>query len=194
MITGDTRDYLFDKILPKNCICAEIGVRTGNNAERILNLSNPKQLYLIDSWDWVISIRNSNSELNNILKEYYKNVNQEEWYKIVKNKFIFNNNVTIIRKLSVDASKDFDDDYFDWVYIDASHDYESIKEDIKLWYSKVKEGGFLCGHDYIDSPNITIDVKKAINEFLVEYNLELYYKSSKEEPGVDGASDWVIKK
>ena len=36
----------------------------------------------------------------------------------------------------------------DFVYIDASHDYESVKRDIELWKPKICAGGFIGGHDY----------------------------------------------
>lgn len=37
---------------------------------------------------------------------------------------------------------------YDVVFIDALHDYESVKQDIALWWPLVREGGYLCGHDY----------------------------------------------
>lgn len=42
----------------------------------------------------------------------------------------------------------FADGLFDLVFIDAAHDYESIKRDIEIWRTKVKPGGILCGHDF----------------------------------------------
>jgi predicted O-methyltransferase YrrM len=35
----------------------------------------------------------------------------------------------------------------DLVFIDGDHRYESISKDIPAWWTKVKEGGILCGHD-----------------------------------------------
>jgi hypothetical protein len=35
----------------------------------------------------------------------------------------------------------------DIVFIDALHDYESVKQDIHLWWPKVRVGGMLSGHD-----------------------------------------------
>ena len=34
------------------------------------------------------------------------------------------------------------------VYIDATHTFEAVTNDLDVWYPKLKEGGFLCGHDY----------------------------------------------
>ena len=46
-----------------------------------------------------------------------------------------------INELSLDAAKLFDDEYFDWVYIDGLHTYEGVKTDVELFWSKLKPGG-----------------------------------------------------
>lgn len=57
-------------------------------------------------------------------------------------------NIIKIKKTSLEAAKDFTDRSLDAVYIDAEHDEDSIREDIKAWRPKIKFGGILCGHDY----------------------------------------------
>ena len=72
------------------------------------------------------------------------------------------------------ASKLYLDNSLDFVFIDATHEYDSVKEDIKLWYPKVKEGGILAGHDYNTKfPG----VDKAVNEFLFQTNYRLIINS-----------------
>lgn len=49
------------------------------------------------------------------------------------------------------------------VFIDAGHDYASVKDDIKAWLPKVRKGGFLAGHDHSDTfPGVV----QAVNELL----------------------------
>lgn len=49
---------------------------------------------------------------------------------------------------SVSAAELFGDGSFDWVHIDARHDYDSVVADINAWAPKVKAGGWLSGDDY----------------------------------------------
>ena len=58
-------------------------------------------------------------------------------------------NIIKIRKSSVEAAKDFPDRSLDAVYIDAAHDEDSVREDIKTWRPKIRPGGILSGHDYV---------------------------------------------
>lgn len=55
----------------------------------------------------------------------------------------------MIRAESKKAAELFQDESLDFVYIDANHAYDYVVEDIKLWYPKVKKGGYLLGHDYL---------------------------------------------
>lgn len=56
--------------------------------------------------------------------------------------------IRLICENSESASTLFNNCYFDILYIDASHDYKSVKNDIENWLPKVKTGGYICGDDY----------------------------------------------
>lgn len=55
-----------------------------------------------------------------------------------------------VRLPSVEAAKLFADKSIDFVFIDACHEYESVRDDIESWLPKVKNGGIIAGHDYVD--------------------------------------------
>jgi hypothetical protein len=55
---------------------------------------------------------------------------------------------TPIKGLSEDAVKQFQDESIDVVFIDMCHLYECVKEDLQLWYPKVKYNGYIAGHDW----------------------------------------------
>lgn len=70
--------------------------------------------------------------------------------------------ISMVEATSVQASRQFDDETLDFVFIDADHTYESVKADIAAWWPKVKPGGILAGHDFCDEfPG----VEQAVNEF-----------------------------
>ena len=62
------------------------------------------------------------------------------------------------------------DESLDFVFIDADHTYDAVKEDIAAWYPKVRLGGLFCGHDYLWD-----GVKKAVNEFSEMKSLNGFY-------------------
>jgi len=83
-----------------------------------------------------------------------------------------------IRMSSIDASKNYFDRSLDFVFIDASHEYENVISDILHWLPKVKRGGILSGDDFSDNwPG----VKRAVQEILhTDFKLQdctwVYYK------------------
>lgn len=77
----------------------------------------------------------------------------------------------IVRGSSVEMARKYDDQYFDFVYLDADHSYESVKSDILAWRSKIKVGGWLCGHDY----NVFPGVNKAVNELCTDVEFDIDY-------------------
>ena len=63
-------------------------------------------------------------------------------------------------KNSKEAAAEFEDGTMDIVYLDTSHDFDSVCADIDAWWPKVRVGGILCGDDYIDGWQ---GVVKAVN-------------------------------
>ena len=76
------------------------------------------------------------------------------------------NLINPIRSDSVTASRMYDEESLDAVFIDADHRYESVKADILAWMPKVKKEGILAGHDYMSEYDGVI---KAVNETLSRF-------------------------
>ena len=59
-----------------------------------------------------------------------------------------------------------------YIYIDANHKYEYVKQDINNWYPKLKDGGLFSGHDYLDGKigRTVYGVKMAVDEFCKSIN------------------------
>ena len=159
---------LVKDIVNENSIICEIGSFGGVSSE--LFALYCKELYCIDLWDdfWTpdglqkdTNIPIAEKDFDNMMKKY--------------------NHIKKIKKMSADASKDFLDEFFDVVYIDASHDYESTKNDILNWLPKVKKTGFLCGHGYYLNQEIVDpreDVKRVIDEIFPNISIKVYSDSS----------------
>ena len=80
----------------------------------------------------------------------------KEEYKI--NTRIFDN-IKLYKDFSYNVSDKFDNDSFDFVYIDGNHDYEAVMNDIKKYKPKLRKNSLIGGHD-IDYDG----VKNAVNE------------------------------
>ena len=70
----------------------------------------------------------------------------------------YDGRANLIRNFSNQAVNEFEDESLDFVFIDASHDFHSVNEDIYLWKNKVNKGGMVSGHD-ID----LLQVKMAVS-------------------------------
>lgn len=160
-------------------ICAEVGVQKGDFAKEVYKC-NPKELYLIDCWS---------HQDENIYKNDGCNVDnkrQEENYIMVKNMFKQFSNVFIIKEYSDQAAKKIENSFFDFVYIDANHNFEYIYRDIELYYDKVKFGGWLCGHDRSWNHGNEKEgppVKRALDLFCKKNNLK-WFKMSRDSWGI----------
>lgn len=172
----------FLDFMPHNAIAVEVGVDGGGYSAFILRKTNPEKLYLIDCWTHQEPSVYDDPEANVADPE------QEERYQSVKRRFAADNRVVIIRDYSENAVHQFADESLDWVYIDANHGYEAVKQDLDLWWPKIKKGGLLSGHDYAIRPSF--GVVQAVNEFIIRHDLSLTYRTVEEHI----YDSWAIRK
>lgn len=79
-------------------------------------------------------------------------------------------NINLILKDSIEASMDFKDDSVSFIFLDSSHAYDTTRDELEVWWPKIKKGGFFAAHDYINE--LYPGVKKAIDEFAAKYDIK----------------------
>lgn len=149
------------ELLPKSAVVAEIGVDSGDFSKRIIDLTNPCKMHLIDSWG----------------TERYNNIKKELVYSKFKDE-IRTGKIEINVGNSIEVLKTFNDDYFDWIYIDTNHSYSTTKLELEISEKKIKEKGIISGHDYIMGNWVSgykYGVIEAVHEFCLKYNWEIIF-------------------
>jgi hypothetical protein len=69
---------------------------------------------------------------------------------------------------SAESASKFSDSSIHGVFVDAAHDYESVKRDLEAWYPKLAPGAIWSGHDYGWR-----EVKRAVDEHASENGYEV---------------------
>jgi predicted O-methyltransferase YrrM len=116
---------------------AEVGCWHGVTTRNIATSSPKTIVYAVDHFS-------SSPELEVITREHEPDWQFQQFLSNVNGIL----NVKIVPLKSVEAAKSLSNIRFDVVFIDAAHDYESVKADVEAWAPLVKENGILCGHDY----------------------------------------------
>ena len=168
----------------------EIGVEQGRYSELICEMNTQMKLYGVDPYLKYEGYR-----------EYKDQAEMDGLYKIMLERMkdnIKNDNFAIIRKKSLDALADFEDESLDFVYIDGNHEFDYPLKDIEGWWKKVKKGGILSGHDYVRVNTWNFTIKDALKEFTIKNKIEPWFilGSYQKKSGVvrDRSRSWLIVK
>lgn len=141
--------------LPKQAICAELGILKGEFSQKILESTSPTRLHLIDT---------HNAHLEAARQRFSAEVERGQ--------------VHLHFGKSWEKMATFSDGYFDWVYIDACHCYECVSRDLEVTRHKIRANGLIVLNDYIYFA--PMDFKKygvveATNEFCLRHNFEMVF-------------------
>ncbi|MBP9837641.1 MAG: class I SAM-dependent methyltransferase, partial [Proteobacteria bacterium] len=115
----------FLSILPRHAVCAEIGVFRGDFSEHILKITRPKEAHFIDSW-WVEYGENFPDwgDYTNFGTLKTRDAHYEAKTKIDR----YRTNSTIHVERDLDCISKFENQHFDWVYMDSNHTFEHTLE------------------------------------------------------------------
>lgn len=159
------RFYILEH-LPKNGVGAEIGVLGGDWSKHLLNATQPAELILIDTY-----FSDDYPHVNRFTKKSHE--------QYIRNEFkSFGEQVKILKGLSWECMTRFKENYFDWIYIDAAHDYQSVVKDLFQAKRTIRENGLIIMNDYIMYDHFTKEkygVVRATNEFMIENNYEMLF-------------------
>lgn len=156
----------------------EIGVWFGEGSTQILldYLPDNSILHLVDYWDNYISDHDlkdgliSTKLMNSVSKHAFSNV---------LNKVSLNSRlkINIHKGKSSDQLPFFRDKSFDLIYIDGSHYYSDVKQDVVNAKRLIKKNGIICGDDLEIFPNDEIYTysKSHLTSDVVTFNGHSYH-------------------
>jgi Methyltransferase domain len=165
---------------------AEIGVKQGRYSDELLRNWRGSELVSIDPW--LSADPDEYVDRSNVSQDRFN-----EFYEETRERLAgYGSRSTIWRMTSVEAAAKVPDHSFDFVYIDARHDYESVKEDVAAWCTKVRPGGILAGHDYVDGdlPEGEFYVKSAVDEFFGEREIPVH--GTEGPSAVESFPTWIV--
>jgi predicted O-methyltransferase YrrM len=144
----------FIENIPNNSVFVEVGSWKGKSTAYLgveaINSGKNIKCYAVDTWEG--SAEHTDDpfvKTGRLYQLFLANISQ------------VSSVVTPIRKSSIDAAKQFENESIDIVFIDACHEYHCVREDIDAWLPKVKPGGTIAGHDYYWGEH---GVKRAVDE------------------------------
>lgn len=166
--TGSRMEYMiskFDLIKYFNELAfkkgAEIGVSEGYFSEAICKAIPGVQLYCIDNW-WPYHGN-----------RWGKGMDTNNHYFETAKKRLTPYNATLIRKKSMDAVREFEENSLDFVFIDANHSYDYVMQDLIEWTKRVKPGGIVSGDDYYHFRGA--GVVDAANNYALAHGITLQF-------------------
>lgn len=144
----------------------EVGCWLGKSTRHMASLvPHDGRVYAVDHWNGSEEHQVGQTHYHRALPLLYEQFLSNVIHAKLTDKII------PIRMDSLTAAKWFGEPgnlpvYPDLIYIDASHDFESVYADLKAWYPLVKGHGILCGDDWHHQP-----IVEAVRRFSVEEGL-----------------------
>ena len=141
----------------------EVGVADGRFSEFLLTTLQPSKFIAIDLFDL-----DKHPVLWGVPQDVlFKGMSHYDYYRA---RFAARSDQVVIQRgPSHEQLQGFPDNFFDLIYIDAAHDYESVKRDGELAQRKAKSAGIVVFNDYtLYDPLLGVEygVVQAVNEIL----------------------------
>jgi hypothetical protein len=141
-IVAERSDIL--SLLPKGGAVAEVGVAFGLYSRKIIDRMQPEHFVAIDTFE----LDQPSWSGRQAYKDVLGNRSHEAFYKETFADEIEAGRLSIKTGFSHEMLDRLPDCHFDMIYIDAAHDYESVRQDLEVAIRKINERGTLILNDY----------------------------------------------
>ena len=149
------------KIFSSGSHFVEVGSFLGKSAAymavEIINSGKNIKFDCVDNWEG--SEEHSNNDeinLKTLYEDFLKNIGPVKGV------------INPIKMNSIEASKSYKPNSLDFIFIDASHDKQSVKADLIHWMPRLKEDGIIAGDDVNN-----IEVATAVRWFFDNEKLDI---------------------
>lgn len=158
-------------------IGVEVGVAMGETSRLLLETFANLTMFLVDTW--AESPAGSAYRATGDKRSRLTNAEQRNRLEAAEQNVRFAAERAIIIQLSSVAAAEHFPHKADFVFIDGSHAYEDVRDDLAAWWPKLGTSGLFCGHDYSNSgpDHKFAGVKKAVDEFFGKKSLPLNLNS-----------------
>jgi hypothetical protein len=166
------RDAILD-FLPKGGVVAEVGVALGDFSLRLLTTLQPREFHAIDAF----GLDQLPSYWGVQTKDTFQGQSHEQFYR-TKMQAAGTGVVQIRKGWSWEMLGQYRDATFDVIYLDAAHDYGSVRHDADVAVKKLKPCGFLIFNDYTMFDFIEMvpyGVVYVVNDLCVSQGYEMLY-------------------
>lgn len=134
---------------------AEIGSWMGRSTRAICD-NTDGLVFAVDTWKGTIDDPNFPPEPseNYFYDQFTNNLGDHLW----------TGKLTAMKMTSLEAAAKFAGHVkFDFIFVDAAHDYVSVRNDILAWKPLLADGGMLSGHDYdLAYPGVVQAVRELV--------------------------------
>lgn len=165
------RYQIHDMLLTYKGTYAEIGVFKGEYSRYLLNNTPCSRLLLIDPY---VNYGDYDKGSNSMdMEQVYDNA--------MFNVHVYTDRYTFVRKTSLEAALEVEDESLDFIYIDGNHAYDYVYQDLEAWWPKLKKGGYLVCDECYNYP-LLADGKNSRIEWGVDNCFRVYgvYQASKD--------------
>jgi predicted O-methyltransferase YrrM len=171
-------------LIPKKSVGAEIGVFTGVFSEFLMAKTRPKKLTLVDPWEkahGALFPKWGDYTAQGTLETEAARRAAEKRAEKMPGK------VSVVTDFSTNWLAGQTAGSLDWVYLDATHKYETVLEDLRAIERVLSSDGLILGDDCWTDPKAPhFGVFRAIRDFCVERPFEIFR--------IDHHGQWAVRR